>query len=128
MLGIAGQHAGLLPKELQLPPPIGEIQNPGLAYKLYYRTLGRLRRYYFVKNPEIEVPEKARKELNKEIRVFLKEGKSQADSRMATTKRMSDAVKIFVDWSDDCLASDIANLYGRFCEANDVFEKRKKKD
>ena len=125
VLGIAGQHAGILPKELMELAPVEEFQNPELAYKLYYRTLGKLRREYLLHNPEIEVPEQARRELNKEIRVFLKEAKPHADSRMARTKRMADAVQIFIDWSDECKAGDVANLYGRFCTENDNLTKKK---
>ena len=72
-----------------------------------------------MKNPLITVPEEIRKAINSEIRSFLKEGKSVADSRMAKTRRMSDAIRIFVDWTTECKTDDIADLFQRFCEANE---------
>lgn len=107
-----------------LPPP-GDRQNPKLAHKLYYKTLGRLRRRFIRHNRATIVPETARRAINDEIRLFLKRGEKEADSRMAETKRMAEAVNIFVDWMEQHGEGEIAALYQSFCVANDEFKKKR---
>jgi hypothetical protein len=112
-----------------LPPP-DDKQNPLLAHKLYYRTLGRLRFRFILHNRERAVPGEARKEFNREIRFFLRKGEPIGDCRMAETKRMAEAINIFVRWMADYPERDVAALYHLFCIANDEIDKlgkRKKK-
>gem|GEM_PF-6470011 len=115
-----------MPKELAILSAVDDIQDPDLAYRIYYKILGGLRRIYILHNPLIDIPQAARSEINKEIRIYLKEGRKHADSRMAKTKRMEKAVKLIVEWTNECKVDDIAELYRRFCEANDAVPRGKK--
>lgn len=126
VINVAGQYAGAIPKEINDLPSIDDIQNPDLAHLLYWRKLSVLRQRFILRNPEISVPKRAKDNIYKEIRYFLKEGKPIGDSRMAKTRRMADAIKIILDWRNECKLSDVADLYQRFCQANDAFGKKKK--
>ena len=110
----------MTPEEIASLPAPGDKQNPRHAYRLYYKTLGRLRRRYILHNRQKVVPEEARNAFNKEVRVFLKKGELEADSRMAETKRMAEAVNIFVGWMEQHPEGDVAALYHTFCEANNA--------
>lgn len=101
-----------------LPPP-NDRQNPVLAHKLYYLTLGRLRRRYLIHNKQRILPQGARAAFNLEIRTFLKNGERNVDSRMATTKRLAGAVNIFVKWTDNYSEGDLTPLFQMFCDEND---------